>query len=289
MEVLVSPRDLQSHVKFLAEIQPPRNFENPESMKKAAAYIFDEFKKAGLQPREQKFKVQGKEYKNIGILMGPQKGKRLVIGAHYDVAGSQPGADDNASGIAGLLELARLLARKQIQLTRPIELVAFALEEPPIFGTTDMGSHFHAESLYRSGVKVELMISLEMIGYYSEAKGSQNYPVPLMKFFYPNRGHFISLVGRNVEKEHIQKIAASYKKSGVKVPMETLASAFMVTGVDLSDHSNYWRYDFPAVMVTDTAFMRNPHYHTDKDLPETLDYGKMAEVVKGLHFAILDL
>jgi hypothetical protein len=287
MTFISEPQILKKHVEYLANIQPPRSYSHPKGMQKAAQYVIDEFKKGGLHPEEQKFQVDGTTYKNISVLIGPPKGRRFVIGAHYDVAGDQPGADDNASGIAGILELARVLAPRQLQLSHPVELVAYALEEPPDFGSPQMGSYHHAKSLREKNIEVEVMIALEMIGYYSEEKGSQNYPLSAMKLFYPSKGHFISLVGRNGEKEILNRIASIFRKYS-KIPLETLASPFMMTGLDLSDHSNYWTFDFPAVMMTDTAFMRNPNYHTLQDTPETLNYEKMAEVVRGLYAAILD-
>jgi len=183
----------------------------------ADAHLAAELRAAGARVHEQPFTVGDREYRNVVAEVGPETAERIVVGAHYDTAGDQPGADDDASGVAGLVELTRLLARDSPPLR--VELVAYTLEEPPNFRTRHMGSAVHAADLAGRGAKVRLMISLEMIGAFS-------------------------------------------------------------------DHSYYWAHGFPAVMVTDTAFMRNGRYHTAEDTPDTLDYARMAEVVRGVRCAV---
>lgn len=279
---LADPARLETHVRALTRLQPPRDYMNFESLSKAGAFIENEFRGLGLEPRRQPVRSFGKEYFNVSVLLGPSEGDRLIIGAHYDVCGDQPGADDNASGVAGILELARLLGPEASKLKIPLELIAYTLEEPPHFGGSQMGSAVHARSLKESGQGVRLMMSIEMIGYYSDEPGSQKYPVPLMDLMYPDRGNFIGIIGRPQEWLLMRKLKRAFRAFG-DIELATLNSPPIVPGVTLSDHRSFWEEGFHAVMVTDTAFMRNPHYHQKSDTPETLDYKRMAEVVNGLY------
>ncbi len=188
------PARLEAHVKKLSVDFYPRSFERRAKLERTAAYIEEQFKEAGAQVSIQDVIVDGEHYKNVVARFGPERGRLLVVGAHYDSHGQTPGADDNASGIAGLLELARLLG--QSGAIRPLELVAYTLEEPPHFRTPYMGSVWHARALKAAGRDVELMLSLEMIGYFSDRPGSQSYPLAAMKLGYPDRGNFIALVGQ---------------------------------------------------------------------------------------------
>ncbi len=275
------PERLRTHVQTLTASSPPRNFAHPEALDKVAEIISKHFQELGIPTRNQEFQVGQKTFRNVIATLGPVEGETLVIGAHYDVCDDLPGADDNASGTAGLLELARLLAPLKNQLKRPIELVAYTLEEPPNFAEKTMGSYIHAQSLKEAGKNVKLMISLEMIGYFSIEPSSQKYPVAAFQILYPSIGNYIGLIARPQEWFVMRQVKTLFA-SATELPMQTANVPSSVPGVDLSDHLNYWNSGFPAMMITDTAFMRNKNYHKAEDLPETLDYQKMAEVVNGL-------
>lgn len=202
----------------------------------------------------------------------------LVIGAHYDTVSRSPGADDNASGIAGLMELARLLADSP---PTGLRLVAFCPEEPPAYRTKRMGSYVYAASLKEANVKLKGMICLEMIGYFTDTAGSQSYPLPFMNTIYPKEGNFIAIVGNLMSAKWTRQVKNTFK-SGTDLPVESLNAPAIMVGIDFSDHWSFNKLGYRAVMVTDTAFYRNPHYHLPSDLPDTLDYSKIAKVVDGL-------
>lgn len=276
-----SPETLKKHVESLAAIQPPRNFDHVESLNRAAAYIRMHLEQFGLRPTEQTYTVRGETYKNISVFLGPANGERTVVGAHYDVCDDLPGADDNGSGVAGLLEVARLLSMNQASLKGPLELVFYTLEEPPNYGGTTMGSYVHAQSLVEQKVPVKLMISLEMIGFFGDTEGSQDYPLSVLSWFYPNKGNFIGLVGRPKEFFLVRRLAKMFS-SETSLPVSTIGAPRFIEGIDWSDHGNYWDAGYSAVMITDTAFARNKNYHQPTDTPNTLDYARMGEVVNGV-------
>jgi len=276
---------LREHVTFLANLVPARSADNPISLNKAAQYIEDQLRLHCPRVDTQEYETPSGMVRNVIASLGPEKGPRIVVGAHYDVAGEQPGADDNASGVAGLLELNRLLANHPEKLKRRIDLVAYTLEEPPYFATEQMGSFIHAKSLYKQGVSVKLMIALEMIGYFSEEPGSQSYPIGLMKLFYPKKADFIAVISNLRSRFRMGEFVRKMKR-GCDIHIEKLAAPTFVTGVDFSDHRNYWHFGYKAIMITDTAFLRNKNYHEKTDTPETLDYLKMAEVVNGIYYAL---
>lgn len=282
----VDPASLGRHVEKLALRLGPRDLRNPSGLDGAARYIKSELERSRGRVFDQPFEVRGQTVRNIGCRFGENEGPLVVVGAHYDSCGGLPGADDNASGVAGLLELAMLLSRERLAL--PVELVAYTLEEPPHFGTEEMGSRFHARDLAVRRVPVKAMIGLEMLGYFSDVEGSQDYPVPGMAFLYPRKGNFIAVVGRTLEPTLVETVRRSMALiDGLTV--ESLIAPASLPGVGLSDHASYWQEGIPAVMITDTAFFRNPHYHTEGDLPGTLDYDRMAKVVSGVHMAVLSL
>jgi Zn-dependent M28 family amino/carboxypeptidase len=276
----VDPAQLEAHVRHLSVDLFPRSFDRPRKIELAAQYIFNEFKAAGGAVSEQEVVVQEARYKNIVARFGPASGSVVVVGAHYDSHEDTPGADDNASGVAGLLELARLLGRTT--QARPIELVAYTLEEPPFFRTPHMGSAWHARSLRAANREVEFMLSLEMIGYFSDKPGSQSYPVAGMSYLYPDRGDFIALVGKLSDFGATRRIKAAMA-GGTNLPVYSINAPPLLPGIDFSDHLNYWHEGFPAFMVTDTAFMRNRNYHLAGDTYEKLDYRRMAKVVQAVY------
>ncbi len=279
--------NLESSVRYLTTLRPTRSYDHPEAMRKSATYISQKFAEYGLVPTEQKFMAGDQPYVNIIASAGPPKGKRLVVGAHYDVFGDLPGADDNASGIAGLLEVARFAKAHEAELPYRVDFVAFALEEPPFFRSEQMGSYVHAEFLHKDKVEVRGMICLEMIGFFTDAKNSQTYPLSLMRLFYPPTGNFIAVASNlgssslaNQVRQHLQAIA---------MPVATLKAPAFVRGVDLSDHRNYWKFGYDAVMVTDTSFYRNPTYHSKNDTIDTLDFKRMQKVINGVCWSLLNI
>jgi hypothetical protein len=281
--VAADPARLEAAVRALAETFHPRDYRHPQNLDRAADWIGEELRKTGAAVREQRWDAEGETYRNVIARFGPAGGPLLVVGAHYDAALELPAADDNASGVAGLLELARLLAQKPPP--GPVELVAFSLEEPPFFRTDQMGSAVHAASLAKERVAVRAMISLEMIGYFSDAPGSQQIPFAVLRPFYPSEGNFIAVVGDLASASLVRRVKKAML-SASELPVKSINAPVLVPGIDWSDHRSYWQQDFPAVMVTDTAMSRNTAYHTGEDTPDRLDYRRMALVVNGVFAAV---
>jgi Peptidase family M28 len=282
----VDPKRLETHVRTLSESFTPRDESHPENLDRCAAYIRREFENANARVSEQPFTVAGKTYRNVIAHFGPETREMIVVGAHYDTAGPLPGADDNASGVAGLLELARLLGKGQLPIR--VELVAYTLEEPPFFRSEQMGSAMHAKALKREGVVVRVMFSLEMIGYFSDADDSQHFPISVLSLFYPRKGNFISVIGKMGEGMLVRRIKKAMA-GATSLPVYSINAPRLIPGVDFSDHLNYWREGYPAVMITDTAFYRNANYHTIGDTAERLDYRRMGQVVEGVYAAVADM
>ncbi len=278
----VDPAALRAHVDALVTRFGPRDFDHPENLARAADFLAAALAATGAKVTTQPFDVGDHTYRNVLAELGPDTPERIVVGAHYDTAGEQPGADDDASGVAGLLELARLLAASPPPLK--VVLAAYANEEPPSFGRDHMGSAVHARALADQGARVRVRISLEMIGTFSDAKGSQAYPA-VVGWFHPSTASFVAVVGKWGQGGVVRDVAAGLR-AGSTLPVETLSAPSFLPGVDFSDHRSFWANGFDAVMVTDTAFYRNPRYHTPADLPDTLDYRRMAEVVKGVCGAV---
>ncbi len=280
--------NLKRIVRFISNEIGTRSFYQIDELDKTAKFIELEFDRCGYEVFEQRFQFEGNEYRNIVVEVKGKKypNKVLVIGAHYDTVAGTPGADDNASGIAGLIELARLFRKKTLDKT--VRFVAFTLEEPPFFRSDDMGSYRYAKDLRKKGEDVEVMVSLEMIGYFSDKPKSQYFPATFFKWFYPDTGNFIMLVGNRDSKDVLGRIKDAFKK-GTGLPVESMSSYSIVPGVDFSDHWSFYQFDYKAIMVTDTAFYRNPNYHRLGDGPDTLDYARMAEVVNGLASALGEL
>jgi hypothetical protein len=271
---------LEAHVRFLSDTVLPRNTRNLDNLNRAADYIAEALAGSGGRVEEQPYHAGGVLCRNIRARFGPDSGALLIVGAHYDVCGDLPGADDNGSGVAGLLEIGRLLGTNPPPV--PVELVAFSTEETPFFGGPEMGSAIHANALRDDKVAVAGMICLEMIGYFTERQPSPHWIIGLL---YPRKGDFITVVGRWHDRGLVGHVKAAIKGAG-----GVRACSFTgppILGADLSDHRNYWFAGYPAVMITDTAYIRNPNYHTALDLPETLDYRRMAAVTDGVLNAVI--
>lgn len=277
--------NLKKTVNMLSGEIGSRGYLQTDALEKTAAYISSELENSGYDVSFQPYEFEGRTYKNISVEITGKKTpeKILVIGAHYDTVTGTPGADDNASGIAGLLELARLLHKQSFDKT--VRFAAFTLEEPPMFRSRHMGSYVYAQNLKRQGKDVEGMICLEMIGYFTDRAGSQFFPFPFFRWIFPDKGNFIMLVSNLKSKKFLVRVKGGFKK-GSGLPLESISTTSLIPGVDFSDHRSFWKFGYNALMVTDTAFYRNPGYHGTGDLPETLDYSRMAEVVIGLKTAI---
>ena len=285
--------DIASHarriIETLAREHPSRSGLFPERLNAAAEFIEGEMRTLGFVVESQTYLSEGSTVRN---LIAEQRGSNpakpcIVLGAHYDTVPGTPGADDNASGVAGLLELARLL--KSFANNRTIKFVAFTHEEPPFFYTSQMGSRQYARTLKRQKEKLLLMFSLEMIGYAGE-----NYPQGYPFFFlrqimgYPRYGNFIGLVG-NLRSMRLLKFVRAAMRRGCTIGIASLSAPGFLPPLFLSDHSSFWRHGYPALMVTDTAFLRNPHYHLPSDMEATINYTFLAEVVAGVYSAVLAL
>ena len=272
-------------VEFLTSIFPPRNHLNHNSLEEAASYIEAEFEKLNCTVENQYFEAKGHRYRNVIASFNSDMKKRLIVGAHYDVFDDTPGADDNASAVAGLLECARLFDAQQSVVGYRLDFVAYCLEEPPFFRTPEMGSAVHARSLLPVRQDVLGMVCLEMIEYFSDEPGSQDIPLRDMRRVFPDRGNFIIVAGRSHQRVFAENITELIRQ-------ECSVAAFTVTDprvnelLELSDHLNYWNFGFNAVMINDTSMLRNKNYHEEEDTIDKLDFGRMAEVVNGCYHAI---
>lgn len=282
----IDEQRLQDIVKKLSIDFHPRNFRNTKNLEATAAYIQKHFVAAGGTVTIQSFEVSGNTYKNVRCHFGTTESPTVIIGAHYDSHGNTPGADDNASGVAGLIELAYLLGQNTPDGN--FELVAYTLEEPPFFATKHMGSHFHAEAIRDEGTAIAGVIVLEMIGYFTDEFGSQDYPALLFKLIYPNTGNFIAVVGKMDQRAFTKQVKVGMQGAN-DLPIRSINAPAGIPGIDFSDHRNYWKFGYDAVMITDTAFYRNTAYHEAHDTWDRLDYGKMSKVVQGVYNALVQL
>jgi len=287
-ELPESARSLYRHVEALSVNIGPRSFKDCEALARTQEYIVKNLREWGYSPALHPFNYKGREYFNIeaSIAGGGAPDEVIVIGAHYDTVERTPGADDNASAVAVLLEMCRLM--KDFSPARTIKFMFFSLEERPAFATRSMGSEVYAKKQKEAGADIRGMICLEMVGYFSDKAGGQTIPIPLMGKGISTTPDFIGVIGNNDSKDLAAKVRGSIE-AGSRVPVESLVASGMIPGVDFSDHRSFWRTGYKAVMVTDTAFYRNPNYHTSKDTIETLDFEKMADLLGGLIRAARDL
>ena len=278
---------LSQHITYLAETIGERNMSREGTLRAATEYFQSQLKQAGYSAREQTYMVEGRPVSNLEARLpgSDAAGETVVIGAHYDSVTGSPGANDNGSGAAAVLELARIWQGSTHR--RPIRLVLFVNEEPPFFQTPDMGSVVYARQLRSEHVSVTAMISLETIGFYSDDSGSQKYPA-LLGLFYPDRGNFIGFVG-NPESRALLRNAIRRFRETTKFPSEGLAAPADWPGVGWSDHWSFWQEQYPAIMITDTAPFRYPYYHTPLDTANHIDFQKMARVVQGVRRVVESL
>jgi hypothetical protein len=275
---------LQHDVVWLTTNHRPRSADHPENLDAVADFIATEFAQHGATVTRQRFHARGKSYQNVIASFGGGGAPSLIVGAHYDVFSDQtalPGADDNGSGVAALLELSRLLSTEKLQ--RRIDLVAYTNEEPPFFGSEQMGSAIHAGSI--ASAPLPPMVSLEMIGYFTDRQPRTN---SLLDHFVPSHGHFVVVAGRWRDRALSRHLREAFNTSSQSVSAYSLVLP-QSSGIDASDQLSYWRRGFEAVMITDTAYVRNPNYHTARDTAESLDYERMASVVDGVTNFVLEL
>lgn len=280
---------LYADVQFLTALHPARTCYNLASLNKAADYIKSTFLELEGTVSEQAFYADDRRYRNLIASFGPPEAERLIVGAHYDVCGDQPGADDNASAVAGLLETARLVYEHRPRLRHRLDFVAYPNEEPPYFGTEHMGSAVHAKALHAAKVPVRAMLCYEMIGYFSDEPGSQRFPNEALASQYPSTGNFIAVVGKTGQEKFTRQVQSLMRPHTGSLDVQRVNLPEAAGLVGLSDHRNYWRYGYDAVMINDTSFLRNPHYHQPTDTIDTLDFPRMAQVVEGVLAALLGL
>lgn len=279
---------LRDHVYALAGEIGERNWPHYKGLERARQYIAEQFFLMGFEVESLPYKFRGETFYNVeAVLKGSDPSRpSVVIGAHYDSVEGSPGANDNASGVAALLELARLVHKGRPGTT--IRFVAFANEEPPYFNIGEgMGSIEYVRSIQNPRAAVRCMLSIETIGFYSNEPKSQVYPLPL-GFFYPSQGNFIAFVGNFRSRDLVRRVVRSFRESAT-VPSEGAALPSWIPGVSWSDQRSFWEAGIPALMVTDTAPYRYPNYHLPTDTPERLNYEQMARVVVGLSRVAVDL
>jgi len=277
---------MRGHVVAIASRE--HNLDHPEAYEAAAVYLEGVLAAPGHAVRRVPFEVGGRPTRNLEIeIPGSQANAGVIIvGAHYDSVRGAPGANDNGSGTAATVELARMLAGWKPR--HAWRFVLFANEEPPYFHTESMGSAVYARAAKQRGERIAAMFSLETLGYYSDAPGSQHYPFPL-NLLYPDRGDFVAFVGNLAGRGLVRETIAAFRVHA-RFPSDGVAAPGWLPGIDWSDHWSFWREGWPALMITDTAPYRYPHYHTTRDTPDKLDYERLARVVKGLEatFRALD-
>jgi hypothetical protein len=278
---------IRRHVSILAGRIGERNLDHYAALEEGCRYIQSSFQALGYDAKTQEYTTRGRAVKNIEVEIAGNElaGDVIVVGAHYDSARGSPGANDNATGVAAILDLVRLL--KGETLHRTLRLVAFVNEEPPYFQTDDMGSHVYATRARSRHENIVGMISIETIGCYSDEPGSQLYPRGF-SLFYPDKGNFIGFVGNLSSRALVRQAIAPFRET-TPFPSEGVAAPGWFTGVGWSDHWSFWQEGYPAIMVTDTALFRHRQYHTSADTPDRIDYDRTARVVSGLAKVLIRL
>ncbi|MGR8940372.1 MAG: M28 family peptidase [Gammaproteobacteria bacterium] len=276
----ILPQHLQTHVEELAGVIGEHNVFRPRALQAAADYIAGQWRRQGFSVRKQSYQTRGMECSNLEINcpgIGPGD-DMILIGAHYDSVWGSPGANDNGSGVAALLELSRLFRESPPAVG--LRFVAFVNEEPPFFFWGDMGSMIYAKAARRRGDRIRYMISLETIGCYYDVPGSQHYP-PFLKYFYPDTGNFVAFVSNLGSRSVMRRCVENFTQA-CDFPVQSIATLPIIPGISWSDHLAFWRHGFKALMITDTALFRYPYYHTAEDTPDKLDFPAFAEMANGL-------
>ena len=261
----------------------------PKALKTSADWIESQFKAAGLPVTRLAYEAAGQAFENIeAVLPGTEaRSGVLILGAHFDTVEDCVGANDNGTGVASLLSLARVLADRSPRPVWEVRFVAFTMEEY-YFSSHHMGSMVYAENLAKEGKEVAGMLSLETMGCYSDRQGSQKYPLDALAMLYPSQGDFITFVGNHASARLVRKTVKAFRKTAT-LPSEGLAAPEFVPGIGLSDHRSFWKQGYPALMVTDTAMFRYPYYHSPQDTPDKVDFDRLARVVAGLEKVVEEL
>ena len=269
-----------SHVAVLCKNPAGRNYIEKQGLESARKYISDRLQASGYPVRFQEYSLAGDVFANVEVqLTGTIHPEQIIlVGAHYDAVPGAPGANDNGTGIAALLELADRFSNKSYP--RTLRFIAFVNEEPPNFMTGAMGSYVYAKSVAGRKENIVAMFSLETIGYFRDGPGTQHYPPPF-NLFYPDTGNFIAFVG-NLRSRSLVTRAIRLFREHATFPSEGIAAPAFIPGINWSDHWSFWQHGYPAIMITDTAPYRYPYYHTAADTPDKVDYEKMVYVVKGI-------
>jgi hypothetical protein len=278
---------LRRHIHALSSEIGERNVFRPQALRASAEYIRAEWQAQGYEVLSQAYEAGKMACENLEATRWG-RGKRneiILVGAHYDTVGGSPGANDNGSGIAGMLEISRHLA--ELAPDKTVRFVAFVNEEPPFFFREGMGSLVYAKAARKRGDNIKLMMSLEMLGCFRREPGSQAYP-PFLSHFYPDRADFIAFVSNILSFNGLRKTIAAFRAHS-DFPCQSLAAPIFVPGVGMSDQLSFWRQGYRALMVTDTAFYRYRYYHTAEDTEDKLDFPSMARVVAGMQGAIVEL
>lgn len=271
---------LSAHVRYLAATIGERSLSRPQSLQEASDYLSSRLREQGYAVTLNPYSADGQTVNNLEATLSGADGAlgQVIVGAHYDSVAGTVGANDNGTGVAAVLEIARLL--RQMSLRRSVRFVLFVNEEPPYFQTEKMGSRVYAHQLRRDRVSVSAMISLETIGFYSDRIGSQKYP-PILNLFYPNKGTFIAFVGNSGSRDLVRESIRSFRESA-RFPSEGIAAPSNWLGIGWSDQWSFWQEGYPGIMVTDTAPFRYPYYHTSSDTVGKIDFAKTARVVEGV-------
>ncbi|MGE0430805.1 MAG: M28 family peptidase [Planctomycetota bacterium] len=283
---------LQAHVTALAATIGPRSFKQAPQLAAAADWIEQQFGSLGLSPHREPYQAtyHGNLMDTCNVVAesagASQPADILIVGAHYDTVYITPGANDNASGIAVMLEIARLIGNSPHN--RTVRFVAFSTEEPPWFKSDEMGSWVHAHGCQQRGEQIAGMISLETMGCYLQTPGTQKYPNKLLGNFYPDTGDYIAFVGNLSSGDLVRRAIGSFR-SHTQFPSQGIAAPDSLPGVDFSDHWSFWQHSYPAIMLTDTAMLRYAHYHLPTDTADRLDYPRLARVTAGLARVVADL
>ncbi|HEY1208118.1 MAG TPA: M28 family peptidase [Terracidiphilus sp.] len=271
---------LSSEVSYLSVNIGDRSLPRPHSLQAASDYLTNNLREQGYTVTELPYSVKGEKVHNLeaslagtDVTLG-----QVIVGAHYDSVAGTVAANDNGTGVAAVLEIARLV--RQMKFRRTVRFVLFVNEEPPYFQTAVMGSRVYAHQLRQGGVPVSAMISLETIGFYSDQPGSQKYP-PILSLFYPSRGNFITFVGNTESRWLVRESIRSFRES-TRFPSEGIAAPGDWTGIGWSDQWSFWQEGYPGIMVTDTAPFRYPYYHTQNDTIDKVNFDRTARVVEGI-------
>lgn len=280
--------NLRLHVERLAGLIGPRILSKPKTIEATVGYIRGQWSEMGYAVKDEPFEALGQDASNLIVEQqgGSRAEQSVLLGAHYDTIPGTPGADDNASAVAVLLEVSRLL--REHTASRTARYVAFACEEAPYFNLDAMGSQYHARQARKQNEVIVGMLCLEMVGYFREEVGTQLVPPTIPRFlhrFFPKRGNFLAAVGNPSSARLAWSFRRGFKR-GTRLPLFSIVLPEAISEIRLSDNSSFWDQNYPALMLTDTSFLRNPHYHMESDLPDTLDYAAMTQVTLGVASAM---